>query len=137
MPNLSGYFPDRAVPPYRWDDMKLGESQSMSSFPSPERVPRSPCSSQLFIREQIPLCHKLYVEDKSWASNPPPPDPRVSDQFCLLQPECPPSHCKAAHHPKTDVAKAVFPSTGQAVPHPLCRTFFPIPLMHSVFMPNR
>ena len=79
MPNLSGYFPDRAVPPYMWTDMKLGESQSMSCSLSPERGPRSPYSSQLFIREQIPLSHKLYMEGKSWASNPPPPNPRVSD----------------------------------------------------------
>lgn len=109
----------------------------MSCPLSPERGPRSPYSSQLFIREQIPLRHKLYMEGKSWASNPPPPNPQLSDQFCLLQPEGPPSHCKAAHHPKTNVAKAVFPSTGQAIPHPLCRTLFPTPLMHSVFVPNR
>ena len=86
MPNLSGYFPEWAVPPSRWEDMKLGDSQSASGSPSPERGPRSLYLSQLFFREQISLCHRLSVEGKSWAPSPPPPDTWVSDLFCLHAP---------------------------------------------------
>ena len=139
MPNLSGYFPEWAVLPSRWDDMKLGDSQSASGSPSPERGPCSPYLSSCSLGNRSHC-----VTDSLWKASHGRPARHhrtrgsltysVSTHLSTWGSTIPPEGCSS---PKTDVAKAVLPSAGQAVPHPLCRMFFPMPLMHSVFMPNR